>query len=209
VVGSPLGSSQGPHCAPPGIRLLFGEAQFAITGQVDELGRREILIKTTLNTQLGSAVPEPVSDLMTRFVNPDDENQIYGHSASHDGCVFAKVYAPPQAAGRTVRLVASLLTCAPEMPTAEMNDAVMTAALKLSLGPGVAVGTSDVVLPAETAVNTLDDCGFVSVSDQIRQDWLNQEMVKKQIERHQQQEEEDSSPSRPYRDDLILKPSRP
>ncbi|HEX5038467.1 MAG TPA: hypothetical protein VFX30_15035 [bacterium] len=208
VFGTPLGSSNIPHCAPRGTTVFFDEAATAVTGKTDELGRREILIKSHAFVQYPSTPPEPLSMQSVFFMNPDDDKESYGMSALQTGgCVFARAFAPPEAAGKIVRLTTSVLVCADERPDIDTSgtNAVSVAALGLTLGSTWVSGTLDVALPAETVENTLSDCGApVDVRDQIRQDAVFDQLIKQRIEYHQQG---DSSKPQPYRNDVILQPA--
>ena len=142
------------------------------------------------------------------FTNPDDEKESYGMSALQTGgCVFARAFAPPEAAGKIIRLTTSVLVCGPDRPDIDTSGTKATTvmALGLTLGSTWVSGTLDVALPSETVETTLSDCGApVDVRDQIRDDAIFDQLVKQRIEYHQQ---DDSPQPRTYRNDVILQPA--
>ncbi|HSA59705.1 MAG TPA: hypothetical protein VLJ37_08480 [bacterium] len=111
VSGLPLGISPAPHCIQPGTSLYFSPVQLAVTGAVDGLGRIEILVKTELLAQSGTAVPGHVIDRVIPFSAPEDPLKQYGRAATLDGCLFARLYAPPSAAGKFVRIATAEPIC--------------------------------------------------------------------------------------------------
>lgn len=209
VFGTPLGTSNIPHCAPRGTTVFFDEAATAITGKTDELGRREILIKSHAFAQYPNMPPDPLSMQSVFFMNPDDDDkESYGMSATQSGgCVFARAFAPPEAAGKIIRLTTSVLVCGPDRPNIDTTgtNAPAVMALGLTLGSTWVSGTLDVALPSETVETSLSDCGVpVDVRDQIRQDAVFEQLVKQRMEYHQQ---DDSPQPRTYRNDVILQPA--
>lgn len=207
VSGAPLGSTPGPHCDPQGTSLFFDEPKMAITGIVDSLGRREILLKTAVHTQLGSAAPQPLGEQYVWFTNPDsgpeDFSNRYGATAIRSGCVFAKVYAPASIQAQVVRLSTSILLCQPERPDAVVQGVDSFATFRKPAGggdgpggfwsgPASATAVLDVTLPTKTLETTLDDCGAFDFRDDLRNKALLEDLMMRRLEKVQ---EDNASPS--------------
>lgn len=211
VSGLPLGSTPGPHCSPIGTQLFFEPAQMAVTGVVDALGRREILIKTAVYSRVGSQAPEPLGEQYVWFGPPEAEvvdlTSRYGSSASWNGCVFAKAYAPPSSVPQVIRLFTSVLVCAPERPDEAVGE-LDTFAMRrlpssgspvgpggLSGGPSVAKGILDVTLPRETVESALEGCGERYLWDELRDRAVVEEALKHRLEKAQENSSQTGSPS--------------
>jgi hypothetical protein len=212
AVGTPLGQTPGPHCLPIGSRLVFSDAVLAVTGKTDDLGRREILLKSFIAVHYPTGVTEGFTSRSVVFRNPDKPDQIYGHTAPWNGCVFARIFAPPEAEGETVRLSVSDLVCAPESPvvTEGIDSFAMSrrsfgggwGAGGLSAGLGSTTGVLDVVLPEETAAAALEDCGAFDWRDDLRNDALMEQYIQNRLEKAQENDS-DASSSKPWKDSIM------
>jgi hypothetical protein len=212
VLGSPMGISQGPHCAESGTRLFFDAVSLAITGQTDDLGRLEILVRSGVHTQLLNGPPEPFSSSMVSFVNPDDPGQSYGSTAPIEGCVFARAYAPPEAAGKIVRLTASMNICSPADPISSVGDTAVAARFfggSALGGPSYTTASMDFVIPEKTVDTSLPDCGATDWTDwrnHLNDEYQYQQMMEKRIERHQQNNSDSPETTR-FGRELIQRPA--